>query len=118
MSNKPDNNLGLATGLKYWLVFMVGLAVLGYTPFLSITFGALGGIASGVIAAWLKPKETYVPTPVERQAKEDEEAKEGTTAIAPAPRARFRKYGTPGARRQQQARGSRNFGWLFRKRSQ
>jgi hypothetical protein len=117
MSKKPDNNLGLATGLKYWLFFMVGLAVLGYTPFLSITFGALGGIASGVIAAWLKPKETYIPTPAERQAKEEEEATEETSAIAPTRRARFRKYGMPAARRQHQTRGSRNFGWLFRKRS-
>jgi hypothetical protein len=117
MSKKPDVNLGLATGLKYWLFFMVCLAVLGYTPFLSITFGALGGIASGAIAAWRKPKETYIPTPAERQAKEEEEAKEETTVTQPARRARFRKYGMPAARRQHQARGSRNFGWLFRKRS-
>lgn len=117
MAKKPDLDVALATGVKYWLVFMLGLAVLGYSPFLSITFGALGGIASGMIAAWLKPKDEYMPTQAERQAKESETAKEEQKAIEPLHRARFRKYGLPTARRQHQARGTRNFGWLFRKRS-
>ena len=115
---KPDFDLGLRTGVCYWLVFMLGLAVLGYRPFLSITFGALGGIASGMIAAWLKPKDAYVPTKAEKQAKEDEEeGKEEIAIVEPARRVRFRKYGTPVTHRQHQSRGRRYFGWLFRRRT-
>ena len=114
---KPDFDLGLATGVKYWIVFMLGLAVLGYSPYLSITFGAIGGIASGIIAAWLKPKDAYKPTPEEKQAKEDEEGgKAIATVVEPTRRVRFRKHGTPVARRQHQSRGLRHFGWLFRRR--
>ncbi|PSB26019.1 hypothetical protein [Stenomitos frigidus] len=115
MSKKPDFDVGLATGVQYWLVFMLGLAVLGYSPLLSITFGAIGGVASGIIAAWLKPKASYVPTKAEKQTKEEEEGKEVTTVVEPKRRSRFRKYGTPVARRQHQSRGRRHFGWLFRR---
>jgi hypothetical protein len=93
---------------------MLGLAVLGYSPFLSITFGAIGGIASGMIAAWLKPKDAYEPTKAEQQAKAETEGQEEPVA-KPAPQPRFRKYGTSTARRQHQSRGRRHFGWFFRR---
>ncbi|MBW4695508.1 MAG: hypothetical protein KME27_27480 [Lyngbya sp. HA4199-MV5] len=115
MSKLPDTNLGLATGLKYWLVFMLGLAVLGYGPILSITFGAIGGIASGIIAAWLKPKEIYVPKTAEPRVKETPEGKAEQTVDEPVRRARFRKYGAPAVQRQHQSRANRRFGWLFRR---
>jgi hypothetical protein len=115
---KPDYDEGLKTGVKYWIVFMLGLAVLGYSPFLSISFGAIGGIASGIIAAWLKPKDAYKPTPEERQAKEnEEEGKAIATTVEPTRRNRFRRYGTSATRRQHQSRGQRHFGWLFRRRT-
>jgi len=116
MSKKPDVTLGLATGIKYWLVFMLGFALLRYSPLLSITFGAIGGIASGMIAAWLKPKDSYEPTKAEQQVKAEKEGQEETVAEPPR-RARFRKYGTPTARHQQQSRGRRRFGWLFRRKA-
>lgn len=118
MSKKPDANVGLATGVKYWLVFMLGLALLGYGPLLSISFGAIGGVASGMIAAWLKPKDEYEPTKAEQQAKEDkDEGKEEKPVVEPTRRARFRKHGTPVARRQHQSRGQKHFGWLFRRKT-
>ncbi|MBW4471656.1 MAG: hypothetical protein KME45_14790 [Stenomitos rutilans HA7619-LM2] len=116
MSKLPDANLGLSTGLKYWLVFMLGLAVLGYGPILSITFGAIGGIASGIIAAWLKPKDVYVPKPAEPHVKEASEGKAEKTVDEPVRRVRFRRYGTPAVQRQHQTRANRRFGWLFRRR--
>lgn len=116
MSKLPDANLGLSTGLKYWLVFMLGLAVLGYGPILSITFGAIGGIASGIIAAWLKPKDIYVPKPAEPHVSETPDGKaEKAVDAPPVRRARFRKYGTPAVQRQHQSRANRRFGWLFRR---
>lgn len=115
MSKLPDANLGLSTGVKYWLVFMLGFAVLGYGPFLSISFGAIGGIASGIIAAWLKPKDAYVPKQAEPHMKENPDEDAEKTAAEPVRRVRFRKYGTPTVRRQHQSRGRRHFGWLFRR---
>lgn len=116
MSKQPDVNLGLSTGVKYWIVFMLGLAVLGYSPFLSISFGAIAGLASGMIAAWLKPKDAYMPTKAEQQIKAEKESSEESPTDEPVHRARFRKYGTPAVRRRHQSRGQRHFGWLFRKR--
>lgn len=115
MSKQPDANLGLSTGVKYWIVFMLGLAVLGYSPFLSISFGAIGGIASGMIAAWLKPKDAYVPSKAEQQVKEETAEKAENPIVEPVHRVRFRKHGTPAVRRRHQSRGQRRFGWLFRK---
>ena len=118
MSKRPDFDEGLETGVKYWIVFMLGLAVLGYTPLLSITFGAIGGIASGIIAAWLKPKDAYKLSEAKKQANEDEdEGKEVETIVEPTRRVRFRRHGTPLVRHQHQSRGRRRFGWLFRRRT-
>lgn len=113
MSKKPDINVGITAGVKYWLFFMLAFALLSYGPFLSITFGAIGGIACGTIAAWLKPKDEYAPTPAEQKAKHDEETK----APEPPRRVRFRKYGTAPVQRQHQKRGIRPIGWFFRKKS-
>ena len=109
MAVKPDSKMGFSAGVKYWLFFMLCFVFLGYTPFLSITFGAIGGLAGGMIVAWLNPKEDYV-TIEEKQAKEEENLPEPT-----GKRVRFSKYQALPTRRLRPSRTIHRLTSLFRR---
>jgi hypothetical protein len=110
---KPDGWEGFTTGLTYWLLFMLAFTALGYSPFLSITFGAIGGIASAVITDWVKGgaiKVNVLPSAADAPAK-----------ASPKKRTRpFQQRQSIGRlgrrkRRHRQTRSQRRFSWLFRK---
>ncbi|MFE4105597.1 hypothetical protein [Almyronema epifaneia] len=42
----------IPAGLKIWLTFLLGLLVVGYPIVPSILFGAIGGVAGGLVSAW------------------------------------------------------------------
>jgi len=112
MAKHPDISGGFSTGLKYWLLFMVSLFVLGYSPFLSICLGAIGGIAGGFIIAWWKPKDDLKgDASGEKETKAEVDVKD---KLAPSPtrKVHFRKEGLDWGE-QRRSRGSRRFGWLF-----
>lgn len=43
---------GVPAGLKIWLVFLIGFILLGYPIIPSIVFGAVTGLAGGMLTAW------------------------------------------------------------------
>ncbi|MEM9486645.1 MAG: hypothetical protein AAGA83_23475 [Cyanobacteria bacterium P01_F01_bin.116] len=45
-------DLIVPAALRLWLVFLLIFALLGYSVTASILFGAVGGFAGGVVAAW------------------------------------------------------------------
>ncbi|NEQ49306.1 MAG: hypothetical protein F6K11_04115 [Leptolyngbya sp. SIO3F4] len=45
-------DLIVPAALRIWLVFLLMFALLGYSVTASILFGAMGGFAGGVVAAW------------------------------------------------------------------
>ncbi|MEA5618267.1 hypothetical protein VB711_10525 [Cronbergia sp. UHCC 0137] len=51
------SNDGIDAALKYWLVFMFGFALLGYSAPMSILLGAIAGLGGGWIIAWWRSKE-------------------------------------------------------------
>lgn len=108
MALKPGVNAGFAAGVKYWLFFLLAFTIIGYQPFLSICLGALGGIAAGMIEAWLNPK------PDEAPAQSEQPAKAMVISEEPELSPRFQKYGLMG-RHRRQTRASRRFSWLFRR---
>ncbi|NJL36743.1 MAG: hypothetical protein HC879_11935 [Leptolyngbyaceae cyanobacterium SL_5_9] len=56
--SKTTTNDGFSTGLKVWMLFLLTFALLGYSVVLSIFFGALAGLAAGVIAWGFQSKDT------------------------------------------------------------
>ncbi|NEQ33185.1 MAG: hypothetical protein F6K04_19670 [Leptolyngbya sp. SIO4C5] len=42
----------IPAGLKIWLAFLLALLVVGYDVIPSILFGAVGGVAGGILSAW------------------------------------------------------------------
>lgn len=105
MAVRPGSAAGFSAGLKYWLFFMIALAFLGYSPFLSICLGAIGGIAGGVVAAWFHPKDDDAP---DRPAQ--------TVEVLPEEPQRRRPFGVvPRKDRRKETRSQRHFGWLFRR---
>lgn len=105
MAIRPGSATGFSTGIKFWLFFMIALALLGYSPFLSICLGAIGGIAGGVVAAWFNPRDDDAPDRPARQAE-----------VSPEEPERRRPFGVvPRKRQRQETRGQRHFGWLFRR---
>lgn len=45
-------DLIVPAALRIWLVFLLIFALLGYSVTASILFGAMGGFAGGLVAAW------------------------------------------------------------------
>lgn len=45
-------DLIVPSALRIWLVFLLVFILLGYPVTVSILFGAVGGFAGGVVAAW------------------------------------------------------------------
>jgi hypothetical protein len=111
---KPRGWEGFAAGVIYWLFFMLGFFLLNYDPFISICFGALGGLASGVIANWWQSKgEAAAKTSLESEAELHTQPK----GVQSGSRPRFQRYGLRGTRprKAHRTRGQRRFGWMFRK---
>ncbi|MBR8835469.1 MAG: hypothetical protein DSM106950_15960 [Stigonema ocellatum SAG 48.90 = DSM 106950] len=48
---------GIDAGLKYWLFFLLGFALLGYQPSMSIFLSGIAGVAGGWTIAWWKSRE-------------------------------------------------------------
>jgi hypothetical protein len=48
---------GVSTGLQLWLLFLLGLFLLGYSVGASIGLAAIAGFAGGVIANWYQSKD-------------------------------------------------------------
>lgn len=65
---------GFAAGLKYWLVFLLGFYLLGYSAIASIGLGALAGFAGGLVVAYWRSKERP-PAPVVEQMLSEEDVK-------------------------------------------
>lgn len=107
MAKKPGTTAGISAGVKYWLFFMITLSVIGYSPFLSICMGAIGGIAAGLIAAFSNPKDYDKPEPQTQTSITTE------PAIVPAKRARFRKYGSRQPAHRRHGHRSRPWSWLL-----
>lgn len=56
---------GIDAALKYWLFFLVGFVILGYSPPMSILLGGIAAIGGGWITAWWGSNEvarTQLPT--------------------------------------------------------
>ncbi|MBD2258764.1 hypothetical protein [Pseudanabaena sp. FACHB-2040] len=59
------------TALRLWLTFLLLLVLLGYSVLSSILFGAIAGLAGGIVNAWWttlggEPVEIVLPEPIRR----------------------------------------------------
>jgi hypothetical protein len=52
----------IGVGLQLWLIFLVCFFLLGYPPHLSITLGAIGGLAGGFVSAYVRGKNQTPPS--------------------------------------------------------
>ncbi|MBA3922644.1 MAG: hypothetical protein H0X31_13480 [Nostocaceae cyanobacterium] len=48
---------GFSTGLRFWLFFMLGFALLGYSSPVSILLGAAGGFSGKILMDWWEAKD-------------------------------------------------------------
>ncbi len=55
-------------GIKLWIVFLIGFALLGYWVPLSIGLGAIAGLSGGLIASYRKQAQ---PLPPEQKSQRD-----------------------------------------------
>jgi hypothetical protein len=94
---------GIDAGLKYWLFFLLGFVLLGYSPPVSILLGAVAAIGGGWITAWWGSKEeTRTQLPLE--------ASDVDMDTNDSPRERITKQQTRKlTRRYRRASGSFNF---------
>jgi hypothetical protein len=105
MAQQPDFNSGFSTGVKYWLLFLIGLTILGYSPLLSIGLGLIGGLAGGTIAAFLDAKTVEITKPTS----DAETRSDSSTKLF------SRRQGFGGMRTRQQQRQTSWFRRFFRK---
>ncbi|MBD0337309.1 MAG: hypothetical protein ICV62_17625 [Cyanobacteria bacterium Co-bin13] len=59
------------TALRLWLTFLLLLLLLGYSILSSILFGAIAGLAGGIVSAWWRtlggePTAPVLPEPIRR----------------------------------------------------
>ena len=68
-----DLSKAFSTGnaLRLWLFFLLSFFFLGYSVYLSIFLGAVGGLAGGWVIGWWKSKDD--PTDVQPEEMVDEE---------------------------------------------
>lgn len=111
MALRPGVSAGFKAGLKYWLFFLLAFTVIGYGPFISICLGAIGGIAGGVVEAWLNPSNDYRPEKSSDSVTELTPEDATTSRIGPRLRLRSSR------RMRRQTTAQRRFGWLFRRES-
>ncbi|MEB3178590.1 MAG: hypothetical protein VKL59_06140 [Nostocaceae cyanobacterium] len=71
---------GVSAGLKFWLFFILAFYfLLGYSPYMSILLGGLGGLAGGWIYAWWNAsEEAKTQQQVEELEKTDSELSKAT----------------------------------------
>ncbi|MFQ3615610.1 MAG: hypothetical protein SNJ57_10515 [Cyanobacteriota bacterium] len=62
------NNDPVIVGIKLWIVFLIGFALLGYWVPLSIGLGAIAGLSGGLIASYRKQTK---PLPPEQKSQRD-----------------------------------------------
>jgi hypothetical protein len=62
------NNDPVIVGIKLWIVFLIGFALLGYWVPLSIGLGAIAGLSGGLIASYRKQAK---PLPPEQKSQRD-----------------------------------------------
>jgi len=68
--------LSPGNGLRAWLFFLFCFFILGYSPAMSILLGAVGGLATALIAGWWKTKDDpseAPPMPVQQDLEEIED---------------------------------------------
>ncbi|MDZ8186143.1 MAG: hypothetical protein RMX96_14975 [Nostoc sp. ChiSLP02] len=92
---------GVETGLKYWLVFMLGFVALGYPAPMSILLGGMAALGGGWISAWWGSKEE---TKTQLQVEDSQEAE----IEQPNERINKRQRRRP-TRRSRRSSGSVNF---------
>ncbi len=95
---------------------MVVLLLLGYPILLCMSFGLIGGLAGGVIAAWLNAADDDLPERPKQAPVVPKTVVRQETTLQETSRPRFQQYGMTGLRpREFQRPAVRRFGWLFRK---
>jgi hypothetical protein len=110
--SKMTTNDGFSTGLKVWMLFLLTFFLLGYPVLLSIFWGALAGLAGGIIAAGLQAKEMG-----DRKAGEPVEGQESVSAKIIRERfSQFRLGVGGGTQNQDQRLSGARPGWFGRNR--
>ncbi|HBL62973.1 MAG TPA: hypothetical protein DDZ80_32770 [Cyanobacteria bacterium UBA8803] len=67
----PGFSDGFPYALRFWLIFLLSLVLLGYSVPFSIVLGAIGGFGGGWIVAWWKSKDE--PSKVTEEEPEEPE---------------------------------------------
>lgn len=62
---------GFSVGLQVWLLFLISLFWLGYSAEMSIVLGAIGGLASSLIAEWWGSKDEQPESEKKPEATDD-----------------------------------------------
>jgi hypothetical protein len=113
---KPGVSEGFSVGLRFWLFFLVVFAFIGYSAFMSIILGAIGGLAAGFIQAWNTSKAT---DPAKPEADASKVVPEGEVDAPPRKqrsRYKHKKQRKPPQRRSRQ-RDTRPISRFFGRRS-
>ncbi|MBM0742852.1 hypothetical protein JOY44_14760 [Phormidium sp. CLA17] len=111
MASQPDASARTTTGARLFIFALLSFYFLGYTPFLSISLGAIAGVCGGFIASWWNAKEDYITD----ESAQPLTAEESAAITVAQPRSRRYGMGVKLARQSQAARAKRRFGWLFRR---
>ena len=69
--NELSKAFSTGNALRLWLFFLLSFFFLGYSVYLSIFLGAVGGLAGGWVIGWWKSKDD--PTDVQPEEMVDEE---------------------------------------------
>jgi len=104
---------GFSTGLKIWLLFLIGLFWIGYSAPLSIFLGAIGGLASGLIVDWWVSKDEKTE-PDQKEVAEDGLAEE--TKVRKK-RSQYSSLKQRSKKRKRQQEGTTNWWQQLRRRS-
>jgi len=115
MAQIPDVSAGFAGGVKFWLFLTIGLALLGYAAWLSIVLGAVGGLAWGLVVAWLNSQDDGVVVKASQPTDGEASASREVMVEKEETKPRFQEYGLTGLRPRRPNRAARRFGWMFRK---
>ncbi|HLO84892.1 MAG TPA: hypothetical protein VK203_07755 [Nostocaceae cyanobacterium] len=89
----PSND-GIDAGLKYWLFFIMGFTLLGYSAPISIFLGAIGAIGGGWVIAWWRSKEdtkTQLPEELMAEGETEETEVRSNRKFRRKPTRRFRR---------------------------
>jgi hypothetical protein len=96
-SSQPQtvaSNDGIDIAIKYWLFFMFGFLLLGYSAAISIFLGGLAGVGGGWIIAWWGSKEearTQLPEEIFAEEETEESDERNTKQTKRKAPRRFRR---------------------------